>query len=346
MKRAAIISCLIYIIGATGGADAIEPSDLRGLTGREILNELKREKPSTLITSSLGLNGSWVAVCRYAVRDDGSLTDYYSDSHDYRPGNIAIEPPQGVELLTVAPAAWWGAVYGDTIASDLVNLLPANFDVAAYKRNYPPGVVAGTFYDNGFWRSGVATIAATETNVYEPADRYKGDFARIYMYMAAVYPMSFWQSYGPMVYADGDYPLLNGYSRRMLLDWHRADPVDAIETRRNAAIEEAQGSGNPFVAIPEIAEYIWGANAGEPFVPPSDDSTPRQPLKGRYSIARDKYISLYSPYIAEDVSWSIDGTAVSNPESTIPLNSLGTGPHTVTYSNERLHGSLIIIVEP
>lgn len=336
-------SILLISLAALSSAAAV-PDDFRGLTGREITAKIRLTRPTALVTSTLGASGAWAITGRYAVRDDGSLTDFYSDSRDYRLGNVAVEPPQGIELLPVAPAAWWGGVYGDSIVRDLVNLVPADFDVIAHKRDYPPGKVEEALCDNGFWRSGIATIASTETNVFEPADCYKGDFARIFMYMAAVWPMSFWQSYGPMIYLDGDWPLLNLYSRRLLLAWHRDDPVDDFERQRDRVISEAQGCGNPFVSMPELVEYVWGDSVGQPYTPPSESEEPRLPLKAVYSIAADRVLTLYSPYIASDVTWTVDGKTVG--EESISLSDLGTGRHIIAYSNRRLRGTLIIHVRP
>ena len=35
--------------------------------------------------------------------------------------------------------------------------------------------------------------------------------------------------------------------RRMLLQWHRDDPVDDAERRRNRLIERVQGNPNPWI---------------------------------------------------------------------------------------------------
>ncbi len=147
-----------------------------------------------------------------------------------------------------------------------------------------------------------------------------------------------------MIYLDGDWPLLNSYSRRLLLAWHRGDPVDDFEKHRDKVITEAQGSGNPFVTLPELVEYIWGDSVGQPFTPPSESEEPRLPLKAVYSVAGDRVLTLYSPYIASDVTWTIDGNSVSG--ETVDLSNLTLGRHVIAYGNTRLHGKLIITVKP
>jgi endonuclease G len=42
----------------------------------------------------------------------------------------------------------------------------------------------------------------------------------------------------------------------LLLDWHRAAPVDEYERHRNAAVAETQGNRNPLIDFPEWAQRI------------------------------------------------------------------------------------------
>ncbi|WBB77253.1 endonuclease [Micromonospora sp. WMMD882] len=99
----------------------------------------------------------------------------------------------------------------------------------------------------------------TDADSFEPRDAVKGDVARMLMYMTIRYEGN-----------DG-WPNLelnnsvnNGtapYHGKMsvLLQWHRADPPDSFEQRRNQRIfERWQGNRNPFVDHPEWAASIWG----------------------------------------------------------------------------------------
>ncbi len=49
----------------------------------------------------------------------------------------------------------------------------------------------------------------------------------------------------------------------LLLEWHRNDPPDDFEMNRNNIIYEWQRNRNPFIDMPDLAEYIWGSNAGD-----------------------------------------------------------------------------------
>ena len=66
----------------------------------------------------------------------------------------------------------------------------------------------------------------------EPRDEVKGDIARSLVYMHFVYGL----------------PLENAVSDKdLLLTWMHADPPDAEEMRRNALIDQLQGTPNPLL---------------------------------------------------------------------------------------------------
>lgn len=45
----------------------------------------------------------------------------------------------------------------------------------------------------------------------------------------------------------------------VLLKWHREDPVDDLERRRNSVVYLFQGNRNPFIDHPELVETVFGA---------------------------------------------------------------------------------------
>lgn len=50
-----------------------------------------------------------------------------------------------------------------------------------------------------------------------------------------------------------------------LLDWHRNDPPDDFEMNRNNVVYTWQFNRNPFIDQPDLVEYIWGTNVGDPW---------------------------------------------------------------------------------
>ncbi|ARN79374.1 endonuclease I [Nonlabens spongiae] len=50
-----------------------------------------------------------------------------------------------------------------------------------------------------------------------------------------------------------------------LIQWHRDDPADDFEMNRNNVIFNWQNNRNPFIDIPELAEFIYGNQSGQTF---------------------------------------------------------------------------------
>ena len=90
--------------------------------------------------------------------------------------------------------------------------------------------------------------AKTTSSYFEPLDSIKGDCARIVFYMWTVY------------FAERNTPITNvAESIKTMIEWHKADPVDACEILRNNKVESSvQKNRNPFVDHPEWVDVIFG----------------------------------------------------------------------------------------
>ena len=112
---------------------------------------------------------------------------------------------------------------------------------------------------NKKYNLGNGNSGSTNQGDWYPGDEWKGDVARIIMYMFLRYPNQCeatsvgqgTQQYSP----NGDIPDL-------FLDWNQDDPVSNFEELRNEEIFTAQGNRNPFIDNPFLATLIWsGPNA-------------------------------------------------------------------------------------
>lgn len=167
------------------------------------------------------------------------------------------------------PKSWWkknGDVEYTPAYSDLWNLYPSDGPANQAKLNYAFGVCRSTTFDNGCSKVGPAATGygGGSGNVFEPADEYKGDFARSIFYMAVVYDDLPWVI-NYMFRNNSSYPTLQQWAINMLLQWARTDVVSQKEIDRNNAVENSQGNRNPFIDFPELAEYIWGTRTSETF---------------------------------------------------------------------------------
>ena len=173
------------------------------------------------------------------------------------------------------PKSWWGDAYDETATPltrfkydgsyDLHHLTPSDTAANTAKSNYPLGEVDSPLFDNGVTKVGTGQANGRATNLFEPADEYKGDFARMYLYFVTCYQDYSWKSSALSMFAQNSYPTLNAYGQSLLLKWHRQDPVSQKEIDRNNAVYSFQGNRNPFIDYPNMVEYIWGDSTNYEF---------------------------------------------------------------------------------
>lgn len=168
----------------------------------------------------------------------------------------------------VVPNSWWGGVK-NAAYSDIFSVIPSEKTANNRKSNFPIGTVGSQTWTNGCIKVGrpVSGQGGTYNNVFEPADEYKGDFARIYFYVATCYSDIAWGSNSNVVseITKEDWPTLNPWLYKLLLEWHNQDPVSAKEIQINNSAEAVQGNRNPFIDYPVLADYIWGTYGTETF---------------------------------------------------------------------------------
>lgn len=191
--------------------------------------------------------------------------DMYSDEYYYFNGTKSVS---GMNKEHALPKSWWGGGTDlETFPSytDLNHLFPSDARANTAKLNWPLGEVSSVSFDNGVTKTGtpVAGQGGGAGTVFEPDDRYKGDFARTYFYMATCYQDYTWVH--TYMLSNTDWKTLNEWSVNLLLKWMRMDPVSDKETKRNDEVYRVQSNRNPFIDLPDLAEYIWGNKQGQTF---------------------------------------------------------------------------------
>ncbi len=178
------------------------------------------------------------------------------------------------------PKSWWGSDDSSPAWTDIYNLYPSDGAANMAKSNYPLGPVGVASFDNGCTKVGTpaAGYGGTAGYVFEPADEYKGDFARAYFYVFTVYNDLNWTANS--MGSKNDWPTLKPWAYELLLQWARQDPVSQKEITRNDAAERQQGNRNPFVDFPELGEYIWGTKTTEAFYIKDQDGSVTPPITG------------------------------------------------------------------
>lgn len=205
--------------------------------------------------------GTWQALPSTDMHPDGVIWDMYSNCVRYFPNKLG-ESGCSLNIEHCLPKSWWGGTVNEAY-KDLFNLNPSDQRANSQKSNYAPGhVQKGDKFDNGSFRMDAAKSSGYGYICWEPAEEYRGDFARTYFFMATAYEDLEWTAY-PDYISHSSYLMFSETIQQVLLDWHRADPVSAKEICRADRISDIQHNRNPFIDYPELVEYIWGNKKGQ-----------------------------------------------------------------------------------
>ncbi|SNB42287.1 putative extracellular ribonuclease [Flavobacterium psychrophilum] len=173
------------------------------------------------------------------------------------------------------PQSYFGST--GIMRNDIQHVYPTDGKVNAIHNDWPFGKVnvasytstngskLGTALNSGY-SAGFSGI------VFEPADEFKGDVARVYLYFATRYEdqMSYFYnttSVPPFIANTVDCRVMfDGSSNKVfsptflniLLTWNAQDPVSVKETKRNNAAYVHQGNRNPFIDNNSYVTAIWG----------------------------------------------------------------------------------------
>jgi hypothetical protein len=139
-------------------------------------------------------------------------------------------------------------------------------------------VVDGTTtFDNGVIKVGKSSSRAGGViDAWEPADEYKGDFSRAYMYMVTAYEdySTLWTGNSVNQLDNNTYPVFEQWTVDLLLKWSTQDPISQKEITRNNEVYKIQGNRNPYIDYPLMAEYVWGKLTAVPFTPDGNVNYP------------------------------------------------------------------------
>jgi endonuclease I len=227
---------------------------------KEDLSDLIINTHTTLIPYTSGSTDTWDVI--HSSDSDSTISnnvilfygydDTDNNSFNDRTRSIAYQQSSGLCI------SYWNRehVFARSLANpnlvtdfpgpgtDVHNLRAADCQMNSYRSNNYFGDGSGnSFLDEDFY----------------PGDEFKGDVARIIMYMYLRYPTQCEPiniGVGSRSYSD------NADMPNIFLEWNEEDPVSEFERNRNEVVYSFQGNRNPFIDNPYLATLIWnGPNA-------------------------------------------------------------------------------------
>ena len=270
MIRKSFLYMVVVLMATCAGltANATIPAgyynSLDGKSGQALKNAIH---DLTLQHTVLSYNSLWTYFRDTDSYPDNPnrVWDMYSDKFYFFTSSYGMNREHSL------PKSWW-APSGQNSNTDLypsytdiMHLYPADADANAAKYYWPLGEVSRVNFNNGVTKVGTPKTGqgGGASEVFEPDDRYKGDFARTYFYMACTYQHYRWRH--TFMLNNDDWKSLNEWSVDLLCRWARNDAVSDKEVDRNEAVQRCQNNRNPFIDIPELFEYIWGNRQGQVF---------------------------------------------------------------------------------
>ena len=218
--------------------------------------------------NSVSYSDLWQSFYSTDMRpDNGKVWDMYSDKPGGSPayyftfgsdqcGNYSGEGDCYNREHSV-PKSWFGGSVAP-MYTDLFHLIPTDGFVNSKRSNLPFGkVINATWTSTNGSKVGTSNISGYSGQVFEPIDSFKGDFARIYFYMATCYKDKNLGVETQSNFSGGD---LKPWAKTLLLQWAVMDPVSQKEIDRNNAVWQIQHNRNPFIDYPELAEKVFGSD--------------------------------------------------------------------------------------
>lgn len=214
-------------------------------------------------------NGLWQTYKTTDVRPDGKLWDMYSKTTSYEVGGSMQGHSSGGEgggynREHSMPKSWFNKQ--TPMHNDAFHVVPADAYVNSVRSNFPYGENNGEMFTGkgNFGKKGKCTTPGYSGTVFEPGDEYKGDFARIYFYMATAYEAAI-AGWSAPIMSGNEYKPYVKWQMDMLMRWAKEDPVSKKEILRNEAVAKIQGNRNPYIDYPGLEEYVWGSKVDQKF---------------------------------------------------------------------------------
>ncbi|WP_052503508.1 endonuclease [Lacinutrix sp. Hel_I_90] len=272
MKQIYLI--LIFLFTTFSYAQLTPPAELQDYyndvdfnsTGTILFNDLAVETASKHTNYISYTPGVWNASKITDEDPNNSSNVILIYGYDDTDGNYVTDRSRDKDLNGGTSGTDWNRehTFPNSLAQPSLNNNGTNVPPYADAHNLRPSdVTMNSNRGNRKFAAGSGNAGIVSGNWY-PGDEWKGDAARIVMYMYLRYGTQCIPSYA----AEGTTNSVDANMIELLLQWNAEDPVSDIEIKRNdyhvnTSNTYAQGNRNPFIDNPYIATVIWGGPSAQ-----------------------------------------------------------------------------------
>jgi endonuclease I len=261
----------------------------------------------------------------YNDADGNCTTDRSRDKNDFGGNSCQYNREHVFARSNANPAM--GSVDNNTtgISADPHNLRPSDVQMNGNRGNKK-------FTDG----SGNAGPVGSD---WYPGDEWKGDVARMMMYMYTRYGDRCLPSLNAVGATQGSTDMLQLY-----LQWNVDDPVSDFEDQRNPYLETVYGNRNPFIDNPVLATIIWGGPMAEDrwnLLSNQENDLDTiavypNPANEYFWVTNTTSFSETDNVILYDIQGrKVFSTALNNESIKIPVNNLNTGIYILKVSTQK-----------
>lgn len=296
------------------------------LTGLALKTELAN-KITTTHTTLLTYTNVWTALQQTDLDPSNSNNVLLIYGYDDNDGNVTTDRTRNKNNNGGNVGDWNREhTYAKSLANpSMVTTTPSAGTDAHHLRSSDVqrnGMRGSLKFATGSGNSG--TVGAN----WYPGDEWKGDVARMMMYMYLRYPTQCL----PANVGAGTSVAIDPSMIDLFLTWNAADPVSQYEKNRNTILESQQGNRNPFIDNPYLATIIWGGTQAEDFW--NMTAINENDFSNQFSIypvpANNEEIHIYfkSQFEIEQITlYSISGKEISS------INNPQLNNNEVVFSN-------------
>ncbi len=257
MKKFLLLLVMVSTLTGFGQVPSYYNDVNLSLTGQSLKNELATKVTNTQTNTLSYTPGVWDALKQADLDPTNSSRVILIYGFNDTDGNSTTDRTRGVNNNGGGSTDWNREhVYPKSLGNPNLGTTGPGADVHHLR---PSDVQRNSSRGSRKFADGSGNSGTTSQGHWYPGDEFKGDVARMMMFMYIRYGNRCLPSnVGIGTAVSGDADMI-----QLFLEWNAEDPVSQLELQRNPIIENLQGNRNPFIDNPAFATQIWGGPQAE-----------------------------------------------------------------------------------